>query len=272
MAVDKLVDSTQLDADLTSVANAIRTKGGTSASLAFPTGFVSAIDAIPTGGGGGTTIDTAGDYTINAGDTITMGTGLTGALTASGQRVLTNSWDFKTGLVDSVGGLTATLGNSPTRDSSGVRIASTTQFISIPVKLAANKTYEIDITSLSKTFSSGHGRLFMWSSGDGIIAQNGSTWKQYASGAWAADSAGSNLSVFNGKTLRICTYPFSVYASGNTIPYAKLEYFIDGVKWYCPNNPEKLSVVAASMTIGASANSFATMIITGFRIYNGTNV
>jgi hypothetical protein len=39
-------------ADLTSVANAIRTKGRTSASLAFPAGFVSAIDAIETGGGG----------------------------------------------------------------------------------------------------------------------------------------------------------------------------------------------------------------------------
>lgn len=51
MAVDKLVDSTQLDTDLTSVANAIRTKGGTSASLAFPAGFVSAIAAIPSGGG-----------------------------------------------------------------------------------------------------------------------------------------------------------------------------------------------------------------------------
>lgn len=51
MSVDKLVDSTQLDADLTSVANAIRTKGGTSAQLAFPSGFVSAINAIPTGGG-----------------------------------------------------------------------------------------------------------------------------------------------------------------------------------------------------------------------------
>lgn len=50
MAVDKLVDSTQLDADLTSVANAIRTKGGTSAQLAFPAGFVSAIGDIPTGG------------------------------------------------------------------------------------------------------------------------------------------------------------------------------------------------------------------------------
>lgn len=52
MAVDKLVDSSQLDADLTSVANAIRTKGGTSGDLAFPAGFVSAIQAIPTGGGG----------------------------------------------------------------------------------------------------------------------------------------------------------------------------------------------------------------------------
>ena len=51
MAVDKLVDSTQLDADLTSVANAIRTKGGTSANLAFPAGFVSAVQAIPSGGG-----------------------------------------------------------------------------------------------------------------------------------------------------------------------------------------------------------------------------
>ena len=47
MSVDKLVDSTQLDSDLTSVANAIRTKGGTSATLAFPADFVSAILAIP---------------------------------------------------------------------------------------------------------------------------------------------------------------------------------------------------------------------------------
>lgn len=51
MAVDKLVDSAQLNADLTSVANAIRTKGGTSAQMAFPNGFVSAVNAIPTGGG-----------------------------------------------------------------------------------------------------------------------------------------------------------------------------------------------------------------------------
>lgn len=50
MALDKLVDSSQLDSNLTSIANAIRTKGGTSEQMAFPAGFVSAVQAIPTGG------------------------------------------------------------------------------------------------------------------------------------------------------------------------------------------------------------------------------
>lgn len=39
------------DTSLTSVANAIRTKGGTSGTLSFPDGFISAISAIPSGGG-----------------------------------------------------------------------------------------------------------------------------------------------------------------------------------------------------------------------------
>ena len=39
-------------ADLVSVANAIRTKGGTSEALVFPDGFVSAVQAIQAGGGG----------------------------------------------------------------------------------------------------------------------------------------------------------------------------------------------------------------------------
>ena len=49
MALDKAVDSAQLNADLTAVADAIRAKGGTSAQLIYPSGFVSAIQAIPTG-------------------------------------------------------------------------------------------------------------------------------------------------------------------------------------------------------------------------------
>ncbi len=63
MALDKLVDSAQLDAGLASVAGAIRTKGGTSAQLQFPAGFVSAVEAIPTGGGGGAQTIATGTFT-----------------------------------------------------------------------------------------------------------------------------------------------------------------------------------------------------------------
>lgn len=63
MAVDKLVDSAQLDADLTSVANAIRTKGGTSGALSFPNGFISAVEAIETAQWTEQTVSTAGAVT-----------------------------------------------------------------------------------------------------------------------------------------------------------------------------------------------------------------
>ena len=43
-----MTDYLTTDTELTSVANAIRTKGGTSAALTYPTGFVSAIEAIST--------------------------------------------------------------------------------------------------------------------------------------------------------------------------------------------------------------------------------
>lgn len=46
----KLVNGYELDNNLTSIANAIRTKSGGSSSLVFPTGFVSEIGNIPTGG------------------------------------------------------------------------------------------------------------------------------------------------------------------------------------------------------------------------------
>jgi hypothetical protein len=42
------------DSDLTSVADAIRAKGGTSEELAFPDGFVSAVEGIQAGGGADT--------------------------------------------------------------------------------------------------------------------------------------------------------------------------------------------------------------------------
>ena len=53
MATYKVVDADQLNADMTSVADSIRTKGGTTDALAWPDGYKTAIEAIQTGGGGG---------------------------------------------------------------------------------------------------------------------------------------------------------------------------------------------------------------------------
>lgn len=64
MAYDKIVDSAALDAGLKQIADAIREKGGTSGSLAFPAAMTEAIAAIQAGGGGGAI--TSGSFTVSA--------------------------------------------------------------------------------------------------------------------------------------------------------------------------------------------------------------
>ena len=51
MAVDKAIDSTEFDSKLTTVADAIRTAGGTTATMSFTTGMVDAISSLSSGGG-----------------------------------------------------------------------------------------------------------------------------------------------------------------------------------------------------------------------------
>lgn len=64
------------DTDLGAVADAIRTKGGTSGQLVFPGGFVDAIDAIETGGGGDYTAADFGDMTKPVGRVVFLGSDL----------------------------------------------------------------------------------------------------------------------------------------------------------------------------------------------------
>lgn len=61
--------------DLTSVADAIRTKGGTSGQLQFPGGFVDAVEAIETGGGSGATVIASGTFAGNNNYYITIPAG-----------------------------------------------------------------------------------------------------------------------------------------------------------------------------------------------------
>jgi hypothetical protein len=49
MVVNKIINATQLDANLISIANAIREKNDTNTQLSFPNGFVNAIENISGG-------------------------------------------------------------------------------------------------------------------------------------------------------------------------------------------------------------------------------
>jgi hypothetical protein len=72
MAIDKAVDSAVLDANLTSIADTIRAKAGTSDKLAFPAGFAEAIAAIEAGGGSAGGVEIKSETFIPAEDTHTF--------------------------------------------------------------------------------------------------------------------------------------------------------------------------------------------------------
>lgn len=83
MAYDKVVDSASLDSKLTQVADAIRTKGNTSADLQFPSGFISAIQAIQTGTELKIIVSVASGATVTAakGSKVVSGTSVNGTCT-----------------------------------------------------------------------------------------------------------------------------------------------------------------------------------------------
>lgn len=95
MAYDKVVDSASLDSKLTQVADAIRTKGNTSADLQFPSGFISAIQAIQTG----TELQIIVTVTSGATVTATKGSKVVSGTSVNGTCTLTvpeaGTWNVK---------------------------------------------------------------------------------------------------------------------------------------------------------------------------------
>lgn len=112
MALDKAVDSAQLNADLTAVADAIRTKGGTSAQLAFPDGFVSAVQAIK----GAPDLQIV--VTTSAGATVTA---TKGSKTASGTADASGNCTL---IVDEVGTWTVTAATASTTKTADVVVGT----------------------------------------------------------------------------------------------------------------------------------------------------
>lgn len=108
------------DTELTSIANAIRTRGGTSAALTYPEGFITAIENIPSGGGSPVIIT---DTTDEHGGTIrhisTTGSTLDGKsaddVVISGTTVTVPAGIYAIDAVKTITGVTLTAPSSGTK-------------------------------------------------------------------------------------------------------------------------------------------------------------
>ena len=93
MAYDKVVDSAILDADITTIADAIRAKTGGTDTLSFPTGMAEAIASI-TGGGSTFAYIYSGDYleTTNEEDKTVIRLNTSGKLTVTAGKQSVNAF------------------------------------------------------------------------------------------------------------------------------------------------------------------------------------
>lgn len=150
MAYDKVVDSASLDSKLTQVADAIRTKGNTSADLQFPSGFISAIQAIQTG----TelqiivTVKSGATVTATKGSKVVSGTAVNGTCTLTVPEA--GTWSVK-----------ATL-NGKTSDTKSVTF---TDSYALTLSFASAVLNDNDWSKIKSVSDAGQGANY-WSIGD----------------------------------------------------------------------------------------------------------
>lgn len=151
MAYDKVVDSASLDSKLTQVADAIRTKGNTSADLQFPSGFISAIQAIQTG----TELQIIVSVTSGANVTATKGSMSVSGTAINGTCTLVvpeaGTWSVKATL----GGKTSDTKNVSVVDSYAVALTFFSATISVNVDSGASVVLKKNGTTLQTKTSTG---------------------------------------------------------------------------------------------------------------------
>lgn len=244
------------DTELESVADAIRTKGGTQADLEFPSGFVTAIDNI-SGGGSATliskTITQNGTY--DAADDSADGYSDVTVNVSSGSSLIAD-WDFKSSLTDSINSLAATL-TGATRDSNGVSITGATNAINFLNRIKANaRTYEIKIGSMTLDSLANHHRFFMPVYNRGLIYRSTGYWSFY-NGSWATDSTIASYDYFANSTMKII-----IDINGYWHIYK------DDTLVYEPNGAYMINDVSGNLMIGSTDGQSCTgVIIEGVKVY-----
>ena len=175
MAYDKVVDSASLDSKLTQVADAIRTKGNTSADLQFPSGFISAIQAIQTGTELQIIVSVTSGATVTAtkGSKVVSGTSVNGTCTLivpeagtwsvkathNGQTSNTTSVTFTDRYTTSLTFFSATItvtvdsGASVALKKDGVTVQTKTSTGTVVFTVTETGTYTVEATKSGQTTS-----------------------------------------------------------------------------------------------------------------------
>lgn len=209
-----MADYLTTDTELTSIANAIRTKGGTSANLTYPTGFVTAIGNIPTGTArtssdlevsGATVTAPAGLYASAASKSVASGTA--GTPTASKGTVSNHSVSVTPSVTNTTGYITGS-----TKTGTAVTV-SASELVSGSETKTANGTY--DVTNLAQLIvnvsggGGGGGSVFQYSTATGSVSNT------------AYSTTGVKITVTTAGTYT-CVYACSRSSSGSGTYGARL--------------------------------------------------
>ena len=113
-----------------------------------------------------------------------------------------HNWDFKTSLVDSVGGITAILtgknSNPPVQSSAGLEFVAQGQCVDLGAVWGyqADRTYEIDVEDFDMQVTGQHIRFVMYGTNNGattgilIFRKNSNIWTMYT-GSWGSGFSSS---------------------------------------------------------------------------------
>ena len=165
-------------------------------------------------------------------------------------------WDFKTSLTDSINNLTATLYNGASRDSSGVTLASATDYMKLPNTVKANgRTYEVKVGSMTFDNVADDHRFFMSDSSSGFVYRSTGVWGFQYTG-YATDSGITAYDYFANSTVKVVVDMKGFW-----------HIYKDDVLVYEPNMNLNMYTGSNGLWLGSSAKSCTGVVFEGVKVY-----
>ena len=252
------------DTELTAVANAIRSRGGTSAPLEWDNGFVSAIGAIGnaySAGDEGKVVEngalvaqTSLDINENGTYDTTKNNEVVVNVGGAGKTLIAN-WDFSQSHIDTINGLEATTYSTQTT-AEGEQITTTYGYINFPIEIKANaRAYEIEVGNTN--FQANAVNRFININGQGLTYMGNNVWGfSNGNNQRATDTNITDVNYFKNSTVRI-----EVELLGNWKIYK------DGVLVYSPDVAYSFVNNTKDLSIGSTSSSCSGATIKGVKVY-----